>query len=219
MRSEYADYFNHDEDAEGYDLEVTQEDDPIRTGYASMVAWIGGRVGSKARVLDLGSGTGNTILALPPGCNVTAVDISIRMTEIAKGKLRDRKVTFVLNDILQYVDSAPIHQFDFIVSSYALHHLTPDERERLFSRALAGTTADVHIVIGDLMYKNDSDRKRIIRKHRRTRPDLATIMEDEFFWNIELTNEVFARLGWEASWKGFSDLSWTVELARARRER
>lgn len=217
MRSQYADYFNHDEHAESYDREVTQEDDPIRTGYASTVDWVGSRVGSKARVLDLGSGTGNTILALPDGCEVTAVDISRRMTEIAKDKLRGRSVTFVLDDILDYVENAPIDQFGFVVSTYALHHLTPDERERLFSRVAAGAPAGVHLVIGDLMYRNDSDRERVVRKNRHTCPDLAAIMEDEFFWNIELTDETFARLGWSASWKRFSDLSWAVELTRARR--
>ena len=35
MRSLYADKFNHDADAAGYDADVRNESDPIRAGYAA----------------------------------------------------------------------------------------------------------------------------------------------------------------------------------------
>ena len=83
MRSKFADYFNHDEDATEYDQEVSREDDPIRTGYQSLLSWVGKQVLPGSTVLDLGSGTGNTISSLPTDCRVTAVDVSVRMIEIA----------------------------------------------------------------------------------------------------------------------------------------
>lgn len=213
MRSKYVDYFNHDEDAEGYDLDVTREEDPIRTGYASLMAWVGGRIARDANVLDLGSGTGNTIRALPPGCHVTAVDISVKMLEISKLKLANRPVTYVVGDILDYVTKAPLGQFDSIVSTYALHHLTPEERDLLFTTIRRTAGRHPHILVGDLMYKNARDRDRILQKFAEHYPELSAAMNEEFFWEIDRTTEVLEFLGWEPSWRMFSDLSWTVELS------
>lgn len=212
MKSQYADYFNHDHDAKEYDLDVTREEDPIRTGYASLMAWLGTRAAPATGVLDLGAGTGNTIRALPQDCEVTAVDISVKMIEIAKLKLADRSVSYVIGDILDYITRAPLQHFDVIVSTYALHHLTPQEREHLFTAIRRRSDAHPHILVGDLMYRNEADRNRILLKFAARHPELAEEMDDEFFWDIERTTEMLEYLGWEPSWTKFSDLSWGVEL-------
>lgn len=212
MRSRFADYFNHDEDARDYDLDVTREEDPLRTGYGSLLAWVGGRIPSAATVLDLGSGTGNTIRALPADCRVTAVDISVKMTEIAKEKLTGRRVAWIVGDILEFVEETPLGVFDSIVSTYALHHLTPEERERLFARVRETARSSTSIVIGDLMYRNSGDRERIVEKFRPTFPELSAAFEEEFFWDIEQDSAMLEHLGWKPRWREFSDLSWAVEL-------
>lgn len=212
MRSQYADYFNHDEDAEEYDLDVTREDNPIRTGYASLLTCVGSRILPTATVLDLGSGTGNTIRALPRGCVVTAVDVSAKMSEISKAKLGDRTVNYVIGDLLDYVETTPLDEFDSIVSTYALHHLAPVERERLFTRIRDAAGVHTHVVIGDLMYKNTADRDRIVERFAPIFPELAEAVEEEFFWDIERTTKMLERLGWNPYWRTFSDLSWAVEL-------
>lgn len=40
MRSQYADYYNHDEDAPLYDQDVADETHPIRAGYTAALAWV-----------------------------------------------------------------------------------------------------------------------------------------------------------------------------------
>jgi hypothetical protein len=40
MRSRYGDVFNHDEEADGYDVEVRNEKDPIRTVYGEVLRWL-----------------------------------------------------------------------------------------------------------------------------------------------------------------------------------
>ncbi len=156
MRSADADYFNHDRDAANYDTDVTREEHPIRTGYRATLEWIGAHVSPGGTVLDLGTGTGNTILALPAGCVVTAVDVSVEMTRIARTKIEHRAVSFVHSDIMEYVDRTHLGVFDFVVSTYALHHLTPDERRWLLQRLAAKAKPGVRVLVGDLMYASDS---------------------------------------------------------------
>lgn len=212
MRSRYADYFNHDDDAQDYDADVMREEDPIRAGYAALLAWVGSRIAPSSRVLDLGSGTGNTVLELPPTCDATMVDVSEKMMEIARSKLGDRAATCVVADILEFVEGTDLRDFDFVVSTYALHHLTPDERTRLFGSLRSALRRDARIVVGDLMYRNENDCERIVNKFASSSPQLAAAVAEEFFWDIERTTEMFQRLDWAPSWRSFSDLSWAVEL-------
>jgi SAM-dependent methyltransferase len=62
MNSVHADEFNHDPYASRYDADVSQEDNPIRAGYGAVHTWLGQMVAEDTAVLDLGCGTGNTIL-------------------------------------------------------------------------------------------------------------------------------------------------------------
>jgi ubiquinone/menaquinone biosynthesis C-methylase UbiE len=65
-------------------------------------------LGPEETVVDIGCGTGNLTLALlekmKPAGRVAAVDISPRMVEIARGKIRDPRVAWHLAD----ADSLPI---------------------------------------------------------------------------------------------------------------
>ena len=213
MRSRYADYFNHDDDADRYDRDVTREEHPIRTGYRATVSWVGSRVRPGASVLDLGSGTGNTIRSIPADCSVTAVDISMNMTKLAQAKLKDRSVDFVVEDILAFVDRTRIDRYDFIISTYAFHHLMPEERGHLFAMIREKCGHDATVVVGDLMYKDSADRDRIIDKYRATYPGLAADFEDEYFWNIAETSEMLTSLECRVQWRRFSDLSWGAEIS------
>ncbi len=68
MRSRFADTFNHDADAPGYDKDVSNEVDPIRAGYTALLDWTArsARIDQRHDVLELGAGTGNlTRLMLP----------------------------------------------------------------------------------------------------------------------------------------------------------
>jgi len=69
MRSRYGEVYNHDDEADGYDLEVRNEKDPIRAAYDDVLRWVAqeARVISTSRVLELGSGTGN-LSSLIPAC-------------------------------------------------------------------------------------------------------------------------------------------------------
>lgn len=214
MRSQFVDKFNHDEDALGYDEDVRQEKNPVRKGYSSVLSWIGRQVAPGSTVLDLGSGTGNTILSLPTNCRVTAVDISSEMTELAMQKLKGRSVTYQIGDVLELVEKSPLDMFDVIVSSYALHHLTPDERRTLFTLIYSKTQGSVTVVIGDLMYKDEQDKTRILEKYQVSNPYVLDGFEEEFYWQVRESDDALSRIGWETNWQQFSDLSWGVRMGK-----
>jgi|SRR6516225_5442653 len=88
MRSRYGDVFNHDDEADGYDLEVRNEKDPIRAAYDDVLRWVAqeARVISTSRVLELGSGTGNLSSLIPVCGELIGVDLSGRMEAIARKK-------------------------------------------------------------------------------------------------------------------------------------
>lgn len=212
MKSKYSEYFNHDRDAEWYDADVRNESHPFRTGYGAILRTIGSRVPRGSTVADLGSGSGNTILSLDSPAAVTAVDVSENMLEIAKRKLSGWNVEYVLDDILHFVDTRELGSYRYILSTYALHHLTPDEK-REFLRILAEKTSpDARILIGDLMYENDADLERLTAQYETEYPDIAADIGDEFFWNVDESKGFVLAAGFSASWTRVSDFSWMVEL-------
>ena len=89
MRSRHADYFNHDEDAPGYDADVADESSPIRAGYAAVLGWVIERagIGAGSRVLDLGAGTGNLSGRIAACGELVCVDVSGKMSALAAPKL------------------------------------------------------------------------------------------------------------------------------------
>ncbi len=87
-----------------------------------------------SRVLDLGVGTGLELFALVerfPDVHVTGVDISPNMLSyIAKRPFAD-KVTCIVGDFFT-VDFG--EGYDVVISSSALHHFAPADKERLYAK-------------------------------------------------------------------------------------
>jgi len=210
MRSKGADYFNHDEEAAGYDSDVLDEMNPIRSGYSSAQKWIGSQVPPGSTVLDLGCGTGNTILGLPGNCRITAVDVSENMLDIARTKCRQLDVTWIPQDLLEFVHRADMSHFDFIVSCYSLHHL--DEAEKAdFIRILAERcAASVVIAIADLMYRSPDALAGLREKYSDSFPEVIESFDDEHYWDVETASEAFHAQGWEIEATRISDLTWTI---------
>ena len=177
-------------------------------------SWVADNVKPASRVLDLGSGTGNTILALPANCRVTAVDVSVRMTALARSKLSGRQVQFISCDIIEFFDRHEKMSFDAVVSTYTLHHLPAKEKMELFDRVSKVIPETAPFVIGDLMYEGKAGRERILRQYGEAHPSLATDFEDEFFWDIVEMKGRLSAAGWRTSWRRFSDLSWGVVARR-----
>jgi putative AdoMet-dependent methyltransferase len=211
MRSRHADTFNHDADAPGYDADVSIESHPVREAYAELLAWVAraAEIARTHRVLELGAGTGNLTRLLPHAERIVAVDVSEAMLAIAKSKV-PAPVAWLCADVLEFFDHTA-ERFDRIISTYAIHHLTPDEKILLFERIRDAANPHARVVLGDLMFESIRHRREAAERYRGRWPDVAEAIETEFFWTLDDCVPAIERLGFAVSLRRFSDLSWGLQ--------
>ena len=119
--------------------------------------------------VDLGAGTGFVTTALAPRVSsVLAVDISAAM---AASLLQRATAAGLANVSAEVADlarlSLPPGRADLVVSSYALHHLTDDEKRDLVARAAQWLRPDGRLVIADMMFgRGGSQRDRQILQQK-----------------------------------------------------
>jgi putative AdoMet-dependent methyltransferase len=213
MRSVHGDFFNHDDDASSYDTDVRNQSDPIRAGYHDVLGWVirQARIESSSRVLELGSGTGNLSCLIPQCGELVCADLSEQMEAIAHSKLghiRNRR--FIKADILDVFDHerAP---FDSVISTYAVHHLTDNEKRLLFSKVFTSLVPGGRAVFGDLMLQKQEEKLSKIQEYlSKGDAKTAQAIEEEFFWSIDAAKADLIVLGFQVETKRFSDLSWGV---------
>jgi len=216
MRSQYSQHFCHDENASSYDQNVLKETHPIRQGYGAVLSWVASKVRPGSRVLDLGAGTGNLDVLFPPLERLVCVDVSTRMLEIAKGKLRGVPfVTFVVDDLLSYCSTAT-GTFDYIVSTYAIHHLTDAEKWEMLEHVPRLLGQDGAAVVGDLMFANEHEKLCITERHRELGTGIDEDIAEEYFWDVDRTKAELAMRGWQAKAQRFSELSWGILMLQSR---
>ena len=207
MRSSHAECFNHDEDAAEYDADVEDETQPLRAGYAALLDWIieAAAIGPGSRVLELGSGTGNLTRRVRDCAEIVCVDISGRMEAIARTKLAHLpQRRFAAADLLEYFD-ADRGGFDIVLSSFAIHHLTEDEKQILFRRIDAELRPGARAVFGDLMLTDGAQREREIEFcEQRGDTDTAAALREEFFWHLDDAERALRALGLEVEHRRFS---------------
>jgi putative AdoMet-dependent methyltransferase len=213
MRSANADTFNHDNEAADYDNQVRNEADPIRTGYGDVLRWVirHAQIAPSSRVLELGSGTGNLSELITSCGELVSVDVSENMEAVAKLKVRHlTNRRFIKADILE-VFTQELGKFDAIISTYAVHHLTDQEKQRLFALVFDHLLPDGRAVFGDLMVLNSSEQEEKIQQYL-AKNDQATAqaIREEFFWSLGTAIGELERLGFKIRAERFSDLSFGV---------
>lgn len=85
------------------------------------------------RIIDVGCGTGALCSAFSiRGFEMTGVDLSARMLEVARGKEGNEGIEFLQASVLEglpFVDKA----FDASIASFVAHGLQPGERKAMYS--------------------------------------------------------------------------------------
>jgi tRNA threonylcarbamoyl adenosine modification protein (Sua5/YciO/YrdC/YwlC family) len=113
-----------------------------------------GAVGAR-RVLDLGTGTGETaarLLAGNPDASLVGVDESEAMLRAASERLADARVQLIVGRLQ---DPLPPGRFDLVASALCVHHLDSGEKRSLFARVREALAPGGRFVLADVIVPAD----------------------------------------------------------------
>lgn len=143
--------------ADGYDESVRLADESDAypfAGYVTILKEIYGRVcasGAKT-VLDIGFGTGTLAGQLyQQGCDVFGQDFSSRMIQLAQGKMPRAKL-YQGDFSLGLVQALKQQRYDAIIATYALHHLTDEQKAAFLQELLLLLQDNGCIYVGDVAF-------------------------------------------------------------------
>ncbi len=143
--------------ADGYDESVRLADESDAypfAGYATILKEIYGRVcasGAKT-VLDIGFGTGTLAGQLyQQGCDVFGQDFSSRMIQLAQEKM-PRAQLYQGDFSLGLVQALKQQRYDAIIATYALHHLTDEQKVAFLQELLLLLQDNGCIYVGDVAF-------------------------------------------------------------------
>lgn len=148
----------------GFDVWADDYDESVRladesdaypfAGYAAILREIYDRVcasGAKA-VLDIGFGTGTLAGQLyQQGCDVFGQDFSSRMIQLAQGKMPRAKL-YQGDFSLGLVQELKQQRYDAIIATYALHHLTDEQKAAFLQELLPLLQDNGCIYVGDVAF-------------------------------------------------------------------
>jgi len=132
-------------------------------GLKQTVQWISPALGEKG--LDIGTGTGNLAgKLLQHGADMTAIDQSREMLRRCRTKYPEMHVKLGNFLALPFAD----HSFDFVVSSFAFHHLSPDQQLLALQEMQRVLTSRGRIGLTDLMFVDAAHREFYIQQAETT---------------------------------------------------
>jgi tRNA (cmo5U34)-methyltransferase len=109
------------------------------------------------QVLDLGTGTGETlaaVLARHAAAAAVGVDRSEAMLDVARIRLHGFPVDL---RVAELTDPLPDGPFDLVVSALAIHHLDGPDKTALFARIAGVLRPGGRFVLGDVVIPVDPD--------------------------------------------------------------
>lgn len=196
-RKDWVDRWNFNQLATIYDDLVASEKPGFHPhqGYElvlqRVVSFIQPQPGEKG--LDAGTGTGNLVKCFA-GFPVTmcAFDQSVGMLKQCKEKNPEVETKIGTFFAIPYPD----HSFDFVVSSYALHHLTDQQKCLALAEFERVLKPDGRLAIADFMFIDDHQRKQMYASLQEAGQQQAIAeIEDEYYADRSVLVAELERLG------------------------
>lgn len=157
--------------ADGYDESVNlseYSDEYPFAGYKEVLNSIYWQAREKENlnILDIGFGTGVLTTQLyKAGCNITGIDFSKNMIDIARPKMPNAKL--INWDFSKGIPEEIKHLFfDFIISTYAIHHLTDIQKISFIKSLALMLNENGKILIGDVSFSTRNGYNESREKYR-----------------------------------------------------
>lgn len=204
---------SHDSQADTYEEKVRSDhddlDDFIRENYFEILDRVIELAQFKPgmHVLDIGIGTGLLTERMPTGLELFGIDISQKMMEKLHRKKLPVKLAIGSFTDIPYSDI----KFDRIISTFAFHHLTPEEKEVAFKEIDRVLKPGGYLIIGDFMFENNDQKTALIERFSAEgRKDMLEEFEDEYFTMIADAGESLNRLSYSLDYEQGSTISWIL---------
>jgi putative AdoMet-dependent methyltransferase len=167
---------------------------------------------SNNTVLEFGVGTGNlTEKLISLGRVVYGVEPSKVMREKTKARFKD--LHLYDGDFLNFPELRG--KVDSIVSTYAFHHLTDEEKDtalKLYSTLLGDQGK---IVFADTAFVNEEHREeqhRIVKEQGYE--NLFADLKREYYTTLEILERLFEKNGFQVSFEKMNSYVWLMEAVR-----
>lgn len=158
-------------------------------------------------VLEIGVGTGNLLKNLyENGFNVIGIEPSVEMRKVSIKKLPNVKI---LNG--HFLDIPLDYKFDAIVSSYAFHHLTYEEKKKAIKYLDGLLNDNGKIVISDTMFES-KEYKNSLYKHveKSNAFNLLNDLKTEFYEYLQDILILFTELNYYVEAKKINKYVWVI---------
>jgi putative AdoMet-dependent methyltransferase len=163
-------------------------------------------------VMEFGVGTGNlSRLLLAAGYRVIGIEPSAAMREKAKSKLPDLELHE--GHFLQVPDGLP--PVDGIVSTYAFHHLTDEEKDQALRDLAHRLRPGGKIVFADTVFRDETAKQAMQQEaEKRGFHELALDLKREYYPVVERLESAFHQAGLTVRLKQLNRYVWLMEAKR-----
>ncbi len=212
MGTEFNQLF--DEWAHTYDSFVSGEDAEYKEVFANYEAILNSVVEkSFGTVLEFGVGTGNlTNKLLEAGLAVYGIEPSKEMRQIAKQKLQN-KVKITEGDFLNFL--IPVNEIDTIVSTYAFHHLTDEEKAEAIHKYGQLLKKGGKIVFADTIFVDrEAHAKTVESAIEAGFNNLANDLQTEYYTTIPVMQSIFEENGFHVTFSRYNHYVWVMEAIK-----
>ncbi|MFS0645367.1 class I SAM-dependent methyltransferase [Siminovitchia sp. 179-K 8D1 HS] len=198
----------YDHTVKGSDIEYKE----VFEGYDDILSEVAKK--AKGYIFEFGAGTGNlTEKMIKMGKQVYGIEPSEGMRRIARKKLPG--VTIVEGDFLEF--PMPKQHPDTIVSTYAFHHLTDDEKTGAIQQFGKMLGEGGRIVFADTIFVSNEAKQDMIKEAESKQFNrLAADLKSEFYTTIPKMNQLFGEAGFDASFTQKNRFVWLAEAMKRR---
>ncbi|MDB5055452.1 MAG: transcriptional regulator [Bacilli bacterium] len=209
IRKNWRDKWNFDNRAFTHDERVLNNDNEYKDYEEALkitVQWVAPKVGEIG--LDIGIGTGNLAgKFLEKGIRMVGIDQSKEMLKQCQRKYPEMEIKLGNFLAIPYVDG----QFDFVVTTFALHHISEEQKRLALDEMRRVLKPHGTICITDLMFENETKKEKYLKNlHEKGKTDVINVIENGYLSLCSQLLQWFDENGYITKHKQINDLLYIV---------